>query len=542
MYRFLLISFFASYFSFNSGAQVFHDDFEGNGNIHNWLGDDCGLDTNYINPYIQGVNPSAHVLQYTDSGGQYANVRFDSGNNLNMAMYKKITLKVYVPSSGITGNQNNQISLKLQDGSLSAPWSTQCEIIKPLTLNQWQSVSFDFQKDAYINLDPNSLPPTQRNDFNRVVIQINGENNTDQVIAYIDDFSNQDTSSSQSNYTFLSWSDEFNGNGAIDSSKWHHQTLFPNGGSWFNGEVQHYTNRQDNSFVSNGYLHIVAKKENFTDQGVTKQYTSARLNSKFAFQYGKVEIRAQLPSGVGTWPALWMLGKNIDEDGAYWDLQGYGNTNWPACGEIDIMEHWGENQNFVQSALHTPSSSGNTMNKGGQTVPTASTAFHTYTLLWTPNEMIFSVDSVIHYTYAPSIYNSSTWPFNAEQYILFNFAVLPHIDVNFQQDTLKVDYIRIYQHDSVSAISHAKQNLLDLNILPNPIHDQAVLHFRSDYSSVTQIHIYDLNGKLMDRLPWNTKAKTLNEVSLDFSNYSPGMYIVQLHNTYHNVVKKIIIK
>ena len=91
-------------------------------------------------------------------------------------------------------------------------------------------------------------------------------------------------------------------------------------------------------------------KETYNNQGQTKQYTSARLNSKFAFKYGKIVCRAKLPTGIGTWPAIWTLGKNIDENGAYWDNLGFGTKSWPACGEIDIMEHWGSNQNYVQSA------------------------------------------------------------------------------------------------------------------------------------------------------------------------------------------------
>ena len=89
-------------------------------------------------------------------------------------------------------------------------------------------------------------------------------------------------------YNNLVWSDEFNTNGAIDSNKWFQQTQLPAGGSWFNGEVQHYTNQISNCFVSNGNLNIVAIKEPYTNQGITKQYTSARLNSKFAFTYGVV--------------------------------------------------------------------------------------------------------------------------------------------------------------------------------------------------------------------------------------------------------------
>ena len=162
----------------------------------------------------------------------------------------------------------------------------------------------------------------------------------------------------------LVWADEFNTNGNINQEKWFQQTQLPNGYSWYNNELQHYTDEIENAYVSNGTLKIVAIKENYTDQGHTKPYTSARLNSKFAFTYGKVEVRAKLPTGQGTWPAIWTLGKNITEPGSYWTNLGYGTSGWPYCGEIDIMEHWGSNQNYVQSATHTPSSYGGTVNHG----------------------------------------------------------------------------------------------------------------------------------------------------------------------------------
>lgn len=242
----------------------------------------------------------------------------------------------------------------------------------------------------------------------------------------------------------LVWSDEFNGNGVINSNNWFHQTQFINGNSWSNGELQHYTDRQINSFENNGSLNIVAKKEVYNDQGETKQFTSARLNSKFSFKYGRVEVRAKLPSGAGTWPAIWMLGKNIIEPGGFWSTT-HGTAPWPACGEIDIMEHWGTNQNFVQSAMHTPSSHGGTVNLGGQTVPTASSQFHIYELEWTAEKMIFSVDGIPHYTYNPTIKNPSTWPFDAEQYILLNLAIQSSISQDFTDCTFEVDYVRVYQ-------------------------------------------------------------------------------------------------
>jgi len=257
-------------------------------------------------------------------------------------------------------------------------------------------------------------------------------------------------------YNDLVWSDEFDTNGPINTSKWHHQTQIPPGGNWYNGEQQHYTNRIDNSFVSNGNLNIVAKRETFTDQNVTKQFTSARLNSKFAFKYGRVEIRAKAPNNQGTWPAMWLLGRNINEDGAFFDAI-YGNTNWPACGEIDIMEH-GIYQpvNYIGSAIHTPSSYGNTINKGGIQTTDIAQNYHVYAMNWSPNQITFLLDGVAFYTYNPSVKNSSTWPFDAEQYLLLNIAmggVAGLIPASFTQASMIIDYVRVYQNITPDTIA-----------------------------------------------------------------------------------------
>ncbi len=247
-------------------------------------------------------------------------------------------------------------------------------------------------------------------------------------------------------FNTLVWSDEFEGEGAINSENWFHQTQLPPGGSWFGGLIQHYTDREDNSFVSNGFLNLVAKKEKFEDQGEVKHYTSARLNSKFTFTYGRIEVKAKLPEGVGTWPAIWMLNKNINEDGAYWDNQGFGTVNWPACGEIDILEHWGKNQDYVSSALHNASSYGYTVkNVGGQKIEGASNKFHIYTVDWSAEKMVFSVDGVEHFQYEPSIKNADTWPYDSDYYFLMNIAIEPDIDPAFTESTMQIDYIRVYQ-------------------------------------------------------------------------------------------------
>lgn len=255
-------------------------------------------------------------------------------------------------------------------------------------------------------------------------------------------------------YNDLVFSDEFNTNGAVNTNNWFHQTQLPSGGSWFNGEMQHYTNRTINSFVDAGMLNIVAKKENFTDQSETKPYTSARLNSKFAFKYGRVDVRAKLPVTSGTWPAIWMLGKNVNEDGAYFDATD-GTVNWPACGEIDIMEHGifpSQSINYVQSTLHTPSSSGNSANSGGTLASDLQNNYHVYSMNWSPNEISFLLDNVVYYTYNPAIKNESTWPFDKEQFLLLNIAmggVSGNIPANFTQATMQIDYVSVYQNVTV---------------------------------------------------------------------------------------------
>lgn len=341
----------------------------------------------------------------------------------------------------------------------------------------------------------------------------------------------------QSNYALV-WSDEFDDDGTtylsgidnpIDDSKWFHQTILPNGWGWYNNEQQHYTNRIQNSYVSDGTLKIVAKKETFNDQGHTKQYTSARLNSKFAFTYGVVEIRAKLPTGVGTWPAIWTLGKNINENGAYWQQQGFGTVSWPACGEIDIMEHWGNNQNYVQSAMHTPSSHGATVNHGGRTISTVSSEFHVYKLEWTADKMIFSVDDVEHYTYNPTAKNSDTWPFNSDQYLLLNVAIQESIASSFTSSAMEIDYIRVYQEQPMSI---DESNHAEIQLFPNPTSKRFYIR------SATEIHelnIYDLQGRSIVHHQPMQKQFSISE------DLPKGIYLVEMKGPNVQSTRRLVI-
>lgn len=531
-------------FQFNTfSQQTVEDDFEGNGTISNWFGDGATINSSFTNPFKESINTSNTVLQYIDNGAQYANGRFDINKNFDLSEKHTFSLKIYVPSSSITGSQTNQISLKLQNNTLGAPWSTQTEIIKPIVLNAWQTITFDFKNDAYINLNANSGLPINRTDFNRVLIQINGENNTDAVIAYVDDFLYDGTIEESNDpedpvFDNLVWSDEFDGEigntVAVDNSKWYHQTYpIVNGQSWANGEIQHYTNRINNSYVSNGTLKILAKKENYTSDAVTKNYTSARLNSKFAFTYGKVEIKAKMPFGVGTFPALWMLGQNITETGGYWAAT-KGTTPWPDCGEVDIIEHWGDNQDFMQSALHNRSSFGGTVNKGGRTVNDVSNEFHIYTLDWNPTKMTFSVDGIVHYVYNPSDKNPQNWPYNAPQYLLLNVAILPNITAGFTESAMEIDYVRVYQESNSLSVNDEDLDIDAIYAYPNPAKNTLTIK-GNEIDSNSSLILYDITGKKIHAINQNTNIQTH-----DISFLKKGIYFLKIATQKSNKTIKII--
>ena len=227
----------------------------------------------------------------------------------------------------------------------------------------------------------------------------------------------------------LLWSDEFNINGAPDPAKWGYDIGNGSGG-WGNAELEYYTNRPENSIVQGGVLKINAIKENFSGFA----YTSARLLSKnkFSFKYGKVEVSAKLPTGVGTWPAIWMLGNNISTAG------------WPACGEIDIMEHLGRDLNKIYGTLHYPGRFGGTADGSTKLISNATTAFHKYSLEWSAAFIKISVDDQLFHTVA----NSAAIPFNQDFFFILNVAMGGNfagaMDPAVTNATMEIDYVRVY--------------------------------------------------------------------------------------------------
>ena len=247
-------------------------------------------------------------------------------------------------------------------------------------------------------------------------------------------------------FSTLVFSDEFDVPGALDPEKWHHQVIPPLNGGWFNGEQQHYTARLENSYVSDGTLKIVAKKESYTTMGSTKQYTSARLNSIFTFQYGRVEVRAKTPSKGGTWPAIWTLGANIDEIGNYHG-DTFGSVSWPDCGEMDIMEQRGWDKNNTIGYFHWGNTVTGAYENAGSEIPISGvgTQFHIYSLEWTEESMRVEMDGQLVY----ELQNTQQRPFDNPHYLLLNIAMGGNlggeIPANFTEDVFEIDYVRVYQ-------------------------------------------------------------------------------------------------
>ena len=241
----------------------------------------------------------------------------------------------------------------------------------------------------------------------------------------------------------LVWSDEFNYFGSPDSTKWQYDIGdgCPLLCGWGNQELQYYTQRPENVRVENGMLIIEARKENYE----TRHYTSGKLvtRGKADWKYGRIEVRAKLPSGRGTWPAIWMLSSE----------QRYGG--WPASGEIDIMEHVGHEPNHVYGSVHTQA-----YNHVDGTQRTAGImefenlfekTFHNYTIEWTAEQIQFLMDDIPYMTFDNEHATYAEWPFDAPFYLILNIAVggtwggQQGIDVAIWPQRMEIDYVRVYQ-------------------------------------------------------------------------------------------------
>jgi beta-glucanase (GH16 family) len=239
------------------------------------------------------------------------------------------------------------------------------------------------------------------------------------------------------NYKLL-WSDEFNVEGLPDERIWGYDV---GGDGWGNQELQHYTqNRKENARIEKGNLIIEAIKEEYKGN----KYTSARLvtRDKKPILYGKVEVSAKLPKGIGSWPAIWTLGQNIKTAG------------WPTCGEIDIMEHVGFDPNVVHNTIHTKAynHSIGTQKSTKKLIDNVFDNYHKYGIEWTPTKIDFFIDDIKTYTFSKETgADVNKFPFTEPQYLLLNIAVggawggQKGIDDSIFPIKMYVDYVRVYE-------------------------------------------------------------------------------------------------
>ena len=248
---------------------------------------------------------------------------------------------------------------------------------------------------------------------------------------------------SQSSWKLV-WSDEFNYTGLPDASKWGYDV---GGHGWGNKELQNYTERRkENARVENGVLIVEARR----DGGETQPYTSARLVSKGKgdWTYGRFEIRAKLPSGRGTWPAIWMLPTQ----------RSYGTGYWPDNGEIDIMEHVGYDPDVVHASAHTKAyhHSINTQKTGKTKVESARSKFNVYAVEWTPEEIRWFINNQQFFKFGNERLSNPAadhkqWPFDKPFHLLLNLAVggnwggAQGVDDSIWPQRMEVDYVRVYQ-------------------------------------------------------------------------------------------------
>jgi beta-glucanase (GH16 family) len=240
----------------------------------------------------------------------------------------------------------------------------------------------------------------------------------------------------------LVWSDEFDVDGLPDTTHWGYET---GGDGWGNNELQYYTEaRPENVNISDGVLTITAIDETYQNN----TYTSAKLNSSLgdgnpgAWNEGILRIRARLPAGLGTWPALWMMPNTCPE-------------GWPNCGEIDIMEHVGYDEGTVHGTIHTDAFNHveGTQNGKQVTVSDATSAFHDYTLIWTANRLQWMVDGEVYHTIDKEAgWGFAEWPFNEKEWHLkMNLAVggswggAEGVDAADFPARFDIDHVCVYQ-------------------------------------------------------------------------------------------------
>ena len=321
-------------------------------------------------------------------------------------------------------------------------------------------------------------------------------------------------SSAQTTWQLI-WSDEFSGS-ALDNTKWAPE--FGNGG-WGNNEWQYYTNAAQNLALENGQLVITARHEGTG----AMEYTSARIITKdrFEFLYGKVEARMKLPLGQGFWPAFWALGANIDD------------VSWPACGEVDIMEHV-SNEYRTYGNIHWNNNGHSYTGNGYNVDPTQ---YHVYGIVWDESQIRWYVDGIQFFQFTIQSSNNSDDSFREPMFLLLNLAVggnwpgYPDNTTPFPS-SMYVDYVRVYQPQTPTAMDEIMAN--DMVLFPQPALDRVQLVAPGAFSSCV---LRSAAGQVVSDF-----GIQQNQTTLDLNGIPSGYYFLECICKGTRMVKPLIIE
>ncbi|MBD3420019.1 MAG: family 16 glycosylhydrolase [Chitinivibrionales bacterium] len=274
----------------------------------------------------------------------------------------------------------------------------------------------------------------------------------------------------------LVWQDEFNTPGPVDETSWRYEI-----GKIRNNEAQYYTNREENIRIEDTVLIIEGRRDNWNGN----TYTSASIETEtfHSWTYARIEVRAKIPTGTGTWPAIWTLGDNIPQVG------------WPDCGEIDIMENVGKDPDRIHGTIHTEAFNHTRGTQIGESILVDEgpyNDFHVYAVEWYPDSIVWFFDSTRYFKFENTGGDDDEWPFHRPQHLKINLAIGGSwggtIDTTIFPLYYLIDYVRVYQHSEQTAVS-GPYSIVPGNYRAGEIHP--------NHTRATDVYVTDFMGRLI---------------------------------------------
>ena len=479
------------------------DDVNPNSIFYSW--DNDSQFQKVSNPFPDDVNNSSKVAKFTHGNNNWSPLGavFVPNTPINFQTHPIVLIKVW-------SDKEIEVTCKLEKDPWNETFVERKYTLSSTQTNSWTQLRFDFTGESVSTI-------------NKINLYLDGEKtfSSQGSVYYFDDIvkSYDDTISNNpcvggatgnlalsTDYTLV-WADEFNDDGAPCHENWTYDLGTGNNG-WGNWEAQSYTRSANNVVIEDGTLKVIALKNG-------DSYTSSRLKSinLFDFTYGRVEVRAKLPATAGTWPAVWLLGSNVNE------------VSWPECGEIDIIEQFSD-KNINMSTAHWDNN-GNNASYGEDVYNSSLTSeFHTYRLDWTTTSLKAYLDGAAYWTMG----TGTSMPFNLDFHLIINLALggdkgAGPIDPNFTSDVLEIDWIRVYQNQTGSnSLDLNEWNQSELVYYAYPIQNSWSISSTTD--RIEEVRMFSISGQEV------FQSKPLsNQVKIQSFNLSKGVYLTQIKTT-----------